>query len=329
MIHFPEPDGTGGFLIKRPVPTSKLLNISSVLVANVKAQSMHLSLPLRYKNTNKEQIVETQILLDSGAKGLFMNQAFVKKNWIPTIPLLKPITPQNVDRTTNQSGWITHCTWAHIIFDNQQPLTRFLITNTRKSNVLLGLPWLKEHNPTIDWKTRRIFIPWQNINQKLAAATRRIVEIQNKQSLKRQIQRTQIQEEPDPEEPLNQTQYLIMEEEIIESNICEFSLENKETQENLAPLTDTWIAQAMNFSTELAQKENAKKEDIQTLPEIVPPELHEYLDIFDKERANTSLNLDLGTTQMNLRTTFCPQTVKYIPWPSQKPKKWTNSSTKT
>ena len=104
MIHFPEPDGTGGFLIKWPAPMSKLLNISSVLVANIKAQSMHHYLPLRYKNTDREQIVETQILLDSGAEGLFMNQTFVKKNQIPMIPLLKPIIPQNVDRTTNQSG---------------------------------------------------------------------------------------------------------------------------------------------------------------------------------------------------------------------------------
>ena len=53
--------------------------------------------------------------------------------------------------------------------------------------------------------------------------------------------------------------------------------EMRETQENLAPLTETWIAQAMNFSTKLAQKENAKKEDTQTLPEVVSPELHEYL----------------------------------------------------
>ena len=120
---------------------------------------MHLSLPLRYKNTDGEQIIETQILLDSGAEGLFMNQAFVEKNQIPTIPLLKPIIPRNVDRTTNQSGRITHHTWAHIVFDDQQLLTRFLIMNTRKSDVLLGLPWLKEHNPTIDWKTGRIFIP--------------------------------------------------------------------------------------------------------------------------------------------------------------------------
>ena len=203
---------------------------------------MHLSLPLRYKNTDGEQIVETQILLDSGAKGLFMNQTFIEKNQIPTIPLLKPIIPWNVDGTTNQSGKSTHCTWAHIVFNDQQLLMRFLITNTRKSDVLLGLPWLKEHNPTIDWKTGRIFIPRQTMNQKLTAATRRMVEIQNKRSLERRMQRTQIQEEPDPEEPLNRTQYPTMEEEMIEPNICEFTLEDEETQETLAPLTETWIA---------------------------------------------------------------------------------------
>src|SRR3984885_15927291 len=91
-------------------------------------------------------------------------------------------------------------------------------------------------------------------------------------------------EEPDPEENMNQTQYPEIEEEIeIEPNICEFSLE--ETTEIIPPLTDTWIAQAVNFSTELAQKENAKKEETRTLPEMVPPELHKYLDVFDKEKA--------------------------------------------
>ena len=99
------------------------------------------------------------------------------------------------------------------------------------------------------------------MNQKLTAATRRMVEIQNKQSLERRMQRTQIQEESDPKETLNRTQYPTMEEETIKLNICKFTLENEETQETLAPLTETWIAQAMNFSTELAQKENAKKED--------------------------------------------------------------------
>ena len=229
------------------------------------------------------------------------------------IPLLKPITPQNINRTTNQSGRITHCTWAHIVFDDQQLLTRFLITNTGKSNVLLGLPWLKEHNPTIDWKIGRIFISRQMINQKLTTATRRMVEIQNKQSLKRWMQQIQIQEEPNPEELLNWTQYLIMEKEMLKPNICEFTLKDERTQENLAPLTDTWIAQAMNFSTKLTQKENAKKKDMWTLPEIVPPELHEYLDVFDKERAKWFPESWPWDHTIELKEDFLPSDCKVSP----------------
>ena len=136
-----------------------------------------------------------------------------------------------------------------------------------------------------------------------------MVEIQNKQSLKRWIQQTQTQEEPDPEEPLNQTQY----PEMSKPNICKFTLEDEETQENLAPLTETWIAQAMNFSTELAQKENAKKEDTWTLPEIVPLELHEYLDVFDKERAKCFPESQPWDYTIELKDDFLPHTAKYIP----------------
>ena len=151
------------------------------------------------------------------------------------------------------------------------------------------------------------------MNQKLAAATRRMVEIQNKQSLEKRMQWTQIQEELDPKEPLNWTQYLTLEEEVIEPNICKFTLEEETTQENLSPLTDTWIAQAMNFSTKLAQKENAKKEDTWTLIKIVPPELHEYLDVFDKEKAKRFPKSQPWDHAIKLKDDFMPSDCKVYP----------------
>ena len=104
-----------------------------------------------------------------------------------------------------------------------------------------------------------------------------------------------------------------MEEEIPEPNICKFTLEDERTQENLAPLTDTWITWAMNSSTELAQKENAKKEDMWTLPKIVPPELHEYLDIFDKEKAKRFLESWPWDHAIKLKEDFLPSDCKVYP----------------
>ena len=140
-----------------------------------------------------------------------------------------------------------------------------------------------------------------------------MVEIQNKWLLKKWMQWTKIQEEPDLEEPLNWTQYLIREEEIPKPNICKFILESEVTHEDLAPLTNTWIAQAMNFSTKLAQKENAKKEDTWTLPEIVLPELHKYLDAFDKEKAKQFLESQPWDHAIKLKKDFLPSDCKVYP----------------
>ena len=104
-----------------------------------------------------------------------------------------------------------------------------------------------------------------------------------------------------------------MEKGMLKPNICEFTLEDERTQENLAPLTDTWIAWAMNFSTKLIQKENAKKQDMQTLPKIVPPELHEYLDVFNKERAKQFLESQPWDHAIELKEDFLPSDCKVYP----------------
>ena len=69
----------------------------------------------------------------------------------------------------------------------------------------------------------------------------------------------------------------------------------------------------MNFSTKLIQKENAKKQDMQTLPKIVPPELHEYLDVFNKERAKQFLESQPWDHAIELKEDFLPSDCKVYP----------------
>ena len=56
-----------------------------------------------------------------------------------------------------------------------------------------------------------------------------------------------------------------------------------------------WINKT-NIATELAIKENDKKEE-KTNKELVPKEFHEYLDILVKKRPTDSPNPDHGTTR--------------------------------
>src|ERR1700723_2014304 len=81
------------------VPAPPRLLISSVLVASVKNQSMHLPITVG-KSVN--ETVETKALLDLGAGGIFIDQRFIKTHGIKTTPLPKPILVRNVDGTQNK-----------------------------------------------------------------------------------------------------------------------------------------------------------------------------------------------------------------------------------
>ena len=101
-----------GFLKEQSVLTSEpLITISSVLVAEMGNNSIHIMLPIESKTTEGNKTVQTPVLLDTGAGGIFMNKSYAKKHNIKVYKLNTPIIPCNVDRTLNQAGKITHYTW--------------------------------------------------------------------------------------------------------------------------------------------------------------------------------------------------------------------------
>ena len=56
----------------------------------------------------------------------------------------------------NIRGKITHYVYVDILFDDQRIGTKLLVTNIGKNDLILGLPWLKENNLWINWKTGRM-----------------------------------------------------------------------------------------------------------------------------------------------------------------------------
>ncbi|KAI5115279.1 hypothetical protein M0805_000711, partial [Coniferiporia weirii] len=108
--------------------------------------------------TIHNQNVSTNALIDSGAEGKFIDAKFVIKHRIPTRPLARPILVKNVDGTPNQHGTITRFTWRLIKIGGRSITTTFLVTSLGKEDVILGLPWLKRHNPAIDWTACTISI---------------------------------------------------------------------------------------------------------------------------------------------------------------------------
>jgi len=132
--------------------------ISLVLVANTNKKSFSVLLLVSGEGSNTDKRFETNALIDSGAGETFIDKKFAQQNGIALIPIEKPIQAFNMDGTKNNTGTIEHCAWLKIQMEKKKISTRFLATGLGKEKIILGLPWLKQYNPKIDWNTGTVDI---------------------------------------------------------------------------------------------------------------------------------------------------------------------------
>uniref|UniRef100_A0A0W0GB03 Pro-pol protein n=1 Tax=Moniliophthora roreri TaxID=221103 RepID=A0A0W0GB03_MONRR len=125
--------------------------------------SMHI--PLKYKVGTKD--IETKALLDSGAGGRFISPSIARmlgKRWIW---LPEKIRVFNVDGTANKTAWITHVVELEFQIAGKKFRENFMILGIGDEEMILGLPWLRHHNPEINWETGEIqFQPRRRIQIK-------------------------------------------------------------------------------------------------------------------------------------------------------------------
>ncbi|ESK89161.1 pro-pol protein [Moniliophthora roreri MCA 2997] len=113
---------------------------------------MHI--PLKYK-VGMENI-KTKALLDSGAGGRFISLKITRtlgKKWIQ---LPERVRVFNVDRTANKTAWITHVVELEFQIEGKEFRENFMISGIGDEDMILGLSWLRHHNPVIDWETGEI-----------------------------------------------------------------------------------------------------------------------------------------------------------------------------
>ena len=106
--------------------------------------------------------ISSLALLDSGAT-CFMDEMFILKHKFSVVQLSKPIPVEAIDGRMLSSRVVTEATVPLILQlgDHQEVLTFYVITSPRHL-VILGLSWLKEHNPIVDWRNHSITFPHTN-----------------------------------------------------------------------------------------------------------------------------------------------------------------------
>ena len=108
------------------------------------------------KQEKEEEGVVTEALLDSRATGLVISEEFAKRHKFKRMKLERPVYVRNVDSTLNYAGPIIDTVEVKIFFKGHKERSSIDVIRGQKWSVILGIPWLRCHNPEIDWKTEEV-----------------------------------------------------------------------------------------------------------------------------------------------------------------------------
>jgi transposase InsO family protein len=115
-----------------------------------------LSVKVEIQTTDTGELFSSPALIDCGASGRFLSKKFVERNKLTSRTLSRPIPVYNVDGTLNEGGAITEVVDLILRYEGHTERATFAVTNLGRQDVILGFTWLEEHNPEIDWKTRKV-----------------------------------------------------------------------------------------------------------------------------------------------------------------------------
>ncbi len=96
-------------------------------------------------------MADTKALVDSRATDCFMSRDFVQQMKLGRRPLQKSRKIWNIDNTANHDGPITHYVDLDVQTNGTRRILRFLITNIRHEDIILGYPWMAVFEPQFTW----------------------------------------------------------------------------------------------------------------------------------------------------------------------------------
>ena len=101
-------------------------------------------------------IIDTRAMLDSGASCCFIHPRFVKEHNLPTIQKKRGVHLCTINNSDIKSGLITHEVHLQVVIENHSETLVFSVTNIGDDNLILGINWLRHHNPSVDWSLSTI-----------------------------------------------------------------------------------------------------------------------------------------------------------------------------
>jgi len=119
----------------------------------------HFHVPVTIKEDGHSKdgyrAITTAALINSGATTSFISKQIVQDMNLTTHKFDEPIPLLNIDGTTNTAGRITH--YVHLelylpTIGGHKSRTMFAVTEIDDQDLIIGIDWLIQHNPHINWK---------------------------------------------------------------------------------------------------------------------------------------------------------------------------------
>jgi hypothetical protein len=129
---------------------------TSIVEARTTVAQKELLVSFGGKLTHAGKNVDAQILVDSGATHSFIHQRILDRNQWKGRPLEKPFNVLNANGSTNQAGKITQELRLPLTVGTTRHYETFYVSNTGKDDIILGMTWLRNYNPQIDWVKQQI-----------------------------------------------------------------------------------------------------------------------------------------------------------------------------
>jgi hypothetical protein len=119
-----------------------------IFIASQKSERNSFTLAITLEHEHAK--IQSKALLDSGAFTSFINYKFIQEHKLRTYKLDHEIQAYNANSSLNKK--ITDYIKLKVIIENHVSEQVFLVANIGHMNVILGMSFLKYHNPEIDWR---------------------------------------------------------------------------------------------------------------------------------------------------------------------------------
>ena len=108
------------------------------------------------ENSQEFKPLNFKIILDIGCSSFaIINEQLVKELNLPITPLSQPLTVKLADGSISSSKILYETKPILLKINNHLETMKLLVANIN-FEIMLGLPWVRKHNPTINWATQEV-----------------------------------------------------------------------------------------------------------------------------------------------------------------------------